>query len=392
MRLERRGLSWLLTGFALFLLIYVYIFTGEKFLASCMPIFIGLVIAYPLNIMIGWFERHDILYHRGILKSEKAHRIICVVLAVIILAGCATFIVGYMGPQLTACFIALLDRVPGGIRFLLTQPFFTQVIPAETMETLQTIDWTNWINHLIALMNTDDLFQGMTTTATSALSAFSTVLFGILFAAYFLSGKQKVLEVLRRMVRAFVPEKRQEGILRAGSVLNECFHDFIICQATQALIIGVSATVLMYVFGFPYASMIGTLNGFCALIPVIGGYLGAILGTLMILADSPSMGLFFLIFIVLLQNIIGTLVFPRLIGRTLGLPAAWTLTAVLIGSGLAGISGILIGVPLTAFAYRMVGEKLREREAEKRAQAEREKSGEKDKPEPDGAETSESES
>ena len=147
-------------------------------------------------------------------------------------------------------------------------------------------------------------------------------------------------------------------------MLNDCFHDFIVCQAAQALIIGVSASVLMWIFGFPYASMIGALNGFCALIPVIGGYIGAIFGTLMIMADAPGMALFFLIFIIVLQNVIGTLIFPRLIGRSLGLPAVWTLAAVLIGSGLRGISGMLLGVPLTAFAYRMIGEKLRKREAE----------------------------
>ena len=153
-------------------------------------------------------------------------------------------------------------------------------------------------------------------------------------------------------------------MLHAGSLLHECFRSFIVCQAIQALVIGVSATVLMMLFGFPYASMIGSLNGFCALIPVIGGYLGAILGTLIILTDAPGMALLFLTFIVILQNVIGTFVFPRLIGRTLRLPSVWTLTAVLIGSGLAGITGILIGVPLTAFVYRMIKEKLEAKEAE----------------------------
>ena len=147
-------------------------------------------------------------------------------------------------------------------------------------------------------------------------------------------------------------------------MLNDCFHDFIVCQAAQALIIGVSSSLLMLVFRFPYATMVGTLNGFCALVPIIGGYVGAILGTLMILADSPGMALVFLIFIIVLQNAVGTFVFPRLVGRTLGLPGAWTLAAVLIGSGMMGITGILLGVPLTAFFYRTIGEKLSHREAE----------------------------
>ena len=164
------------------------------------------------------------------------------------------------------------------------------------------------------------------------------------------------------MIRAFVPQQYQEAVLHSGALLRGCFHNFIICQALQALIIGVSATVLMNIFRFPYASMIGTMNGFCALVPVIGGYVGAVMGTLMILTDNPGMALFFLIFIVVLQNVIGTLVFPRIVGQSLGIPSGWTLAAVLVGTGLGGVTGILIAVPLTAFGYRMVKEKLEERE------------------------------
>ena len=363
MKSDRKNIFWLLfVGFVLFLMIYQYKYAGEKLLTACRPLLIGLLIAYPLNIMINWFKRNDFLYQRRILKSRAIHNGISVVLAVLILSACAIMIIGYVVPQLTACVIALLDRVPSGIRYLLNQPVVFRLIPAETMETLQKIDWTNWINHLVSMVNSDDLFRGMTTTATNALSVFSEILFGILFAAYFLSGKDRAISVLNRMLRAFVPEKYQDNVLRDARLLNECFHDFMVCQATQALIIGVSAAILMNVFGFPYASMIGTMNGFCALIPVIGGYVGAILGTLMILADSPGMALFFLIFIVVLQNVIGTLVFPKLIGQSLGLPAPWTLAAVLIGSGLRGIFGITVGVPLTAFGYRRVAMTLKERE------------------------------
>jgi len=366
LKLERKTLARLvLAGFMLFLLIFWFMYTGQKFLGACTPIFIGLVIAYPLNILIQFFRKHDFLYHRKILKSERLHKILTAALAVIVLLGCIAFIAGYMGPQLTAAAITLLEKVPSGIQFILNQPIAFQILPDETMETLHQIDWTKWINHLVTLVNSDDLFRGMTVTATSALSGVSNVLFGILFACYFLRGKETICKVARRMVRAFLPEERQEGVLHAGALLNDCFHNFIVCQCLQALVIGVSASILMNIFRFPYASMIGTLNGFCALIPVVGGYIGAILGTLMILTDSPGMALFFLIFIVVLQNVIGTLVFPKLMGQSMGVPSGWTLAAVLIGSGLGGITGILLGVPLFAFGYRMVKEKLEEREKEK---------------------------
>ena len=363
MKLNRKSIIRLvLGGFVLFLLIYWFMFTGQQFLRACAPMMVGVVIAYPLDIMITFFRKHNFLYHRRILKSERVSNILCVILAMIVLIGCAALIAGYIGPQLTACVIALLDKVPSGIRFLVYHPITVRLIPEDTLETLQQIDWNNWINHLVSQVSRDELFRNMTTTATSALSAFSNILFGILFACYFLSGRKKIGQTYRRMIRAFVPQQHQEAVLHSGALLRGCFHNFIICQALQALIIGVSATVLMNIFRFPYASMIGTMNGFCALVPVIGGYVGAVMGTLMILTDNPGMALFFLIFIVVLQNVIGTLVFPRIVGQSLGIPSGWTLAAVLVGTGLGGVTGILIAVPLTAFGYRMVKEKLEERE------------------------------
>ena len=363
-------------GFMLFLLIYWFMYTGQQLISACRPILIGVVIAYPMNIMIRFFEKHDFLYHRKKIRSEKLHSALCTTLAVIVLAGCVSLIFGYLAPQLTASVIALLDRVPSGIRYLLTQPLLGKLIAEDTLEVLREIDWDKWINHLVSLVSSDQLFYSMTATATSALSVFSDVLFGILFSCYFLSGRKRMKEIGERLIRAFISERHQSDVFHCIRLANECFHNFIVCQALQALIIGVSATLLMNLFRFPYASMIGALNGFCALIPVIGGYVGAVLGTLMILTDNPGMALFFLIFIVVLQNVVGTLIFPRIVGQSLGMPSAWTLAAVLVGTGLGGIAGILIGVPATAFVYRMVKEKLEERERELAAKASGEESRE----------------
>ena len=390
MKAERKRMfRVILGGFMLFLLIFWFIYTGQKLLHSATPILIGLIIAYTMNIGVQFIRKHDFLYHRKMIRSERVHNILSTVLAVIVLLGCIAMIAFYLAPQLTACVITLLDKVPSGIRYLLAHPMASQLIPEETMETLRKIDWTNWINHLINMVSSDDLFRSMTVTATSALSAFSNILFGILFACYFLSGRNTVLKTAVRMVRVYVPENRQEQVLHDGKVLNSCFHNFLVCQALQALIIGISASVLMNLFGFPYASMIGTLNGVCALIPVIGGYIGAVLGTLMILTDAPGMALFFLIFIVVLQNVIGMLVFPRLIGQSLGIPSGWTLAAVLVGSGLGGIMGILLAVPLTAFVYRMLKDHLEAKEREKQAEAEKAPEEEEPKPEPEKTEPAE---
>ena len=363
MKVDRKMIrNIVIGGFILFVLIYLYLFSGQIFLNACKPLLIGIAIAYIMNTMIGWFQKQDPLYKRHILKSEKTHNILSTVLAVVVLIAALAVILGFIAPQLTACVITLMDKVPSGIRYLLYNPTVERIIPEETMETLREIDWSKWLNHLVSVINSDDLIQSMTSTATSALSVFSSLLFGVMFAIYFTAGRKKRHQHLVRTVKAFLKDDKERVFFHYSGMLNSCFHDFLVCQSLQAMIIGLVSSVLLLIFGFPYATMIGVLNGFCALLPVIGGYIGAILGTLIILADAPQMALMFLVLIIVIQNVVGTLVFPKLVGRSLGLPAVWTLAAVTIGSGMAGISGIVVGVPLAAFAYRSLTEEVLRRE------------------------------
>ena len=358
-------------GFILFVLIYLYLYAGERFVNACTPLFIGLILAYVIDIIIKWLRKCDIFYNKGIIKSKRFHDVGTTVAAVMILILCIVLIGVYIAPQMTNCVITLLDKVPGGIRYLINLPIMEKILSPETLESLREIDWSNWINHLVSTVNSDDLVRSMTSTASSALVAFSSLLFGVIFTAYFLASREKIHRQLVRASRAFLPEGKEEIFFHYTGLMNSCFHDFIVCQVIQAVTIGVAATLVLWIFRFPYATMIGTLNGFCALIPVVGGYVGAILGTLMILSDAPQMAIFFLILIIVVQNVVGTFVFPRLVGQSLGLPAVWTLAAVTIGSGMLGIRGIVIGVPLTAFVYRCLKEYVKKRESQKKKEPER---------------------
>ncbi|MBQ8401314.1 MAG: AI-2E family transporter, partial [Clostridia bacterium] len=142
----------------------------------------------------------------------------------------------------------------------------------------------------------------------------------------------------------------------------DCFHKYIVGQCTEAVILGLLCTIGMLLFQFPYASMIGALIAFTALIPIAGAYIGAGVGAFMILTVSPIKAVFFLIFIVVLQQLEGNIIYPRVVGSSIGLPGIWVLSAVTIGGGIMGIAGMLLGVPLTAALYRMLQEDLHRRE------------------------------
>ena len=145
-------------------------------------------------------------------------------------------------------------------------------------------------------------------------------------------------------------------------VLNESFHAFIVGQCTEALILGAMCFIGMMVFGFNNALTISVMVGFTALIPIAGAYIAGAAGAFMLFVESPLSALLFVVYLVVLQQIEGNLVFPRVVGSSIGLPGVWVLVAVTIGGGVMGIPGMLIGVPLASAAYKLLGRDVHARE------------------------------
>ena len=148
-------------------------------------------------------------------------------------------------------------------------------------------------------------------------------------------------------------------------IANDCFHKFIVGQCTEAVILGSLCMVGMLVLRLPYAPMIGALVAFTALIPIVGAFIGAGVGAFLILMVSPSKAVIFLVFIIVLQQIEGNLIYPRVVGSSMGLPGIWVLAAVTVGGGVMGIPGMMIGVPLMAVIYKLVKENINEAKFEK---------------------------
>jgi len=218
---------------------------------------------------------------------------------------------------------------------------------------------------------------GLGSTVGAVVSAVSNVISDVvtgvlafIFAIYFLLGKEKLCEQYRRLMKNYLPEKAVRKINYVASVVNDSFHRYIVGQCTEAIILGVLCALGMLVFQFPYAGMIGALIGFTALIPVAGAYIGGVVGFVMILTVSPIKALLFIVFLVVLQQLEGNLIYPKVVGGSLGLPAVWVLAAVTIGGALMGISGMLIGVPIAASVYRLIRDDMRRKEQDKQIEKE----------------------
>ena len=156
------------------------------------------------------------------------------------------------------------------------------------------------------------------------------------------------------LYKKYIKQSWYEKIVYVLATLNDCFRKYIVGQCTEAVILGGLCAVGMMILGLPYATMIGALVAFTALVPVAGAFIGGGIGAFMILMVNPIQALIFVVFLVVLQQLEGNIIYPKVVGSSMGLPAIWVLAAVTVGGGVAGILGMLLGVPVAAAAYRIL--------------------------------------
>ena len=326
---------------------------------AALPLILGAMIAYVVGILMGFYERH---YFPKSEKPvvEKSRRIVCMLAAFVTLIAIVALVIGLVVPQLVSAFQVILAAVPEAINrllaFLEEQGLMTQDIAG----IFENVDIKSKLWSIVETLTTG-LGSAVTTVVSVVSSVFSGIVTGLLsliFSIYLLLGKDNLKRQSHRLLEHYLPEKVWHKTFYVLGVLNDSFRRYIVGQCTEAVILGVLCTLGMLLLGLPYATMIGALVAFTALIPVAGAYIGAGVGAFMILMVSPMKAVIFLIFILILQQLEGNLIYPRVVGSSLGLPGIWVLAAVTVGGGVLGIGGMLLGVPLTAALYRILREDM----------------------------------
>jgi len=248
---------------------------------------------------------------------------------------------------------------------LLSNEFVVEILPVTVLSELSQIDWKSSISTIVQVV-TSGLGSTVSTIYSAVSSVFSAIVtffISLIFSIYLLLGKENFLEQGTRLLNNYMRPKWVDKVMYLLKVVNDSFHRYIVGQCTEALILGILCIVGMLILQLPYAPMVGALIGFTALIPVAGAYIGAGVGAIMIFTVSPVQALVFLIFILVIQQIEGNLIYPKVVGNSIGLPAIWVLATVTIGGSLAGIGGMLIGVPVAAAVYRLIREDVHRRES-----------------------------
>lgn len=327
-----------------------------------MPLILGFAFALILNVPMRFFESH--IWSKTKNKIlQNLRRPLSFVISLLLIIGILVGVVWLVIPELIE---AIKVIVQGAIELINKFSAMSKQDLAELPfgSLLLNTDWDKLLDTMQTWLK--DQSGTIVNTAVGTISSLVGGIFdffiSFVFAVYILFSKDKLKAQAKRLVRVWLPQNFGEWAIHAASIINQNFRNFISGQSLEAVILGVLCMLGMWIFGFPYAPMIGALVGVTALIPVVGGFIGAGVGAFMMLTVDPIKALFFLVFIIVLQQLEGNLIYPRVMGSRVNLPGMWIFAAVAVGGGVAGPVGMLLSVPIASTVYVLVREATEKRE------------------------------
>lgn len=331
--------------------------------SAALPLIIGCAMAYVVNILMEFYEK----WYDKIFKVEvalKIKRVVCLILAFLSLFGIVALIINLVLPELINCIASFIRLIPGALQTVIDIVGEEQIL--NMFPELQNgFDFSNISTQVEQLIRTviggvGGAVDSLMSAVTSVISVVVNVVIGLIFSLYVLLDKEDLCRRCKTLVSTYL-SKSVDKIFYVVDVLDESFHSFIVGQCIEAVVLGALCVIGMWLLQFPYAVMIGVFIGFTALIPIAGAYIGAAVGAIMILTVSPLQAVQFLIFIVVLQQLEGNLIYPKVVGQSIGLPGIWVLTAITVGGGVLGVGGMLLAVPIFAAGYRLIREDVARR-------------------------------
>lgn len=331
------------------------------------PVFYGIVLAYILNVFVHFFEDVAFKPLRNVKSKlwKRVRRPLAVALAYLLVALVLVSIIAFIIPGLIESMGILADTVqqtvPGYVTSAMDwlNEFAQENDLTFIQDFLRNFNWSNVLSSASAVLR-DFLSSLVRVTINVASGVFAAVM-GFIFSVYMLMGKEKLLRGVKSTLLAFLPRPTAQKIGQIATLTNRMFFNFIRGQLLECVILGSLCYVGMSILQLDYALLISSVVTLGALIPILGAYIGAAVGVLILLLVHPIDALIFLIFLLILQQVEGNMIYPRVVGSSIGLPPLWTLFAVVFWGGVLGIPGILFGTPATAVIYQLLRTSVRSR-------------------------------
>lgn len=334
-----------------------------KVISIFSPFLLGIILAFVLNVLNNFIEKKIFGKIKPSKIWNKIKRPLCITLSLILVFLTIFFVMNLLIPQLKNSASLFTDTLPAykediiGIlnKFDVDESTVNKV--GEYLDNFGKVI-TDYIKG-----NSKDVITVTTEVATSVVNIISKGIITLVFAIYMIAQKETLSRQINKVMKAYLKPKTINKINTVGTLANKTFSNFVTGQCLEALIFGSLVFVGMLIFRFPYASTIGVLLGFTALIPIFGAFIGTAFGFILIMMVSPVKAILFVVFIIVLQQIEGNLIYPRVVGKSIGLPGMWVLLSVTVGGSIGGILGMLIATPLCSLLYalftKMVNDRLK---------------------------------
>lgn len=343
-------------------LIFAFIYISEiwsfvKFVIRIfMPFIIGLAIAFVLNVLMNTIENK---WFKKWKASTKVKRPISLLISIALVLGFIVFLLLLIIPNLQNTIELFADSIPAysrSLQNLLNGWGINAEVINEIREVLDSLGTTlaEYIKN-----NSNQVIDVTLGIASNVVTGFVNITIGFVFAIYFLAQKEKIASQFNKVMDAYLPKKKISKIKEIATLSNKVFSHFVSGQCIEAIIIGILCFFGMVILRLPYASTISVLVGFTALIPVFGAFIGTIFGAFLIFMISPLQAIIFVMFIIILQQLEGNLIYPKVVGKSVGLPGIWVLVAVSVGASINGVLGMLLSVPICSIIYSILATNVR---------------------------------
>ena len=341
-----------------------------SFFSLFSPLLIGAGIAYVMNLLLKAIER---LWDMALKKAPELWRVklkrpICLTATMLLFLGIIFAIFFILIPRLEEAGSTLIANVPGYITQI--QNWWGSLVDFAAGHgvtlpelSMNVEDATKFISKILS-SDSGNVVNTTIDITTSILGALVNILLALVFSVYMLAQKETLISQSRRLLLAALPRKAGQRTMHILKLTNNAFSSFVTGQVTEAFILGSLCCIGMLILRLPYALPVSVIISFTSLIPIFGAWIGAATGAFLIVFVSPIKALTFLIFLLILQQVEGNLIYPKVVGKSVGLPGLWVLAAVTIGGGIFGMLGMLLGVPICSVIYALVQDFIRSQPAE----------------------------
>lgn len=336
------------------------------------PFLLGGAMAFILNVPMRAIERRLFPVRPG--KQVKGRRPMALLITLLAVIGVLVLASSVIGPGIAEAVRSLAAQVPAAAERLWAQisrleqylPMLESLLADWNME-----DWKNITQKAAELLQTwgGGILSSGSMVIGGVVSGVSTFVIALIFSFYILLQKEKLGRQGRQVLYALLPERRADRTLEILRLSSRTFSSFLSGQCLEAVILGTLFVVSMTLFRLPYALLVGVLISLTALIPIVGAFIGCGVGALLIAVTDPWKALFFIVLFLILQQIEGNLIYPHVVGSSVGLPSIWVLAAVTLGGKLMGILGMLFFIPLCSVLYALFRSFVKDRLAEKKVPA-----------------------